>query len=259
MDDNQLLRYSRHILLPQVSVDGQEKLARSRVLIIGLGGLGSPVAMYLAASGVGHLVLADHDRVDLSNLQRQIVHTTPSIGQDKVASARHALAALNPEPKITTFNAKLSDTELSEQVRAADVVVDATDNFLARFAINRACVREKTPLVSGAAIRLEGQIAVFRPDLPDSPCYNCLYRDTEELGEACSESGVLASVPGIIGTIQAAETLKLLIGFGESLTGRLLILDAATMTFREIRLRRDAKCPTCGTGENLRAVAPAGE
>lgn len=258
MDDNQLLRYSRHILLPQVSIDGQEKLARARVLIIGLGGLGSPVAMYLAASGVGHLVLVDHDRVDLTNLQRQIVHTTSSIGQDKAASARHTLAALNPEPKITTFNKKLSEAELTEQVRAADAVVDATDNFAARFAINRVCVREKTPLVSGATIRLEGQVAVFRADLADSPCYNCLYRDTEELGEACSESGVLASVPGIIGTIQATETLKLLIGLGETLTGRLLILDASTMTFREIRLRRDPKCPTCGSGEAVRAVAPAG-
>ena len=246
MDDKQLLRYSRHILLPQVGIDGQQKLLDARVLIIGLGGLGSPVAMYLAASGVGHLVIVDRDRVELSNLQRQIVHTTNAIGIDKSASAQQTLRALNPDIQITTFNKILNADELTEQVRQADAVVDASDNFATRFGLNRICVEQKKPLISGAVIRMEGQVTTFRADLPDSPCYRCLYKDMDEIAETCSENGVLAPVAGIIGCIQATETLKVLTGVGQTLNGRLLILDAQTMEWREIRLRQDPVCPVCG-------------
>jgi len=246
MDDNQLLRYSRHILLPQIGFEGQQKLLGSRVLIIGLGGLGSPAALYLAASGVGQLVIVDHDRVELSNLQRQIVHTTATIGQQKVRSARHALAALNPDVEVTTIDARLDPDALDREVRLADACVDASDNFATRFALNRACVKHRKPLISGAVIRMEGQIAVFRTDHPDSPCYRCLYKDVDELEETCSENGVLAPVPGIVGSIQATETLKVLLDIGESLAGRLLLLDALTMEWRSVRLRKDPTCPVCG-------------
>jgi adenylyltransferase/sulfurtransferase len=246
MNDNQLLRYSRHILLPQLGVDGQQKLLASRVLIIGLGGLGSPVAMYLAASGVGHLVIVDHDRVELSNLQRQIVHTTDAIGLDKVASAQAGLQRLNPDIRITTFNKTLEAESLAEQVKLADAVVDASDNFATRFGLNRLCVEYKKPLISGAAIRLEGQVTTFRADLPGSACYRCLYQDMDEIAESCSETGVLASVPGIIGSIQATETIKVLTGVGRTLHGRLLVLDAQTMEWREMSLRQDPACPVCG-------------
>ncbi len=246
MDDNQLLRYSRHILLPQVGVDGQQKLLDARVLVIGLGGLGSPVAMYLAASGVGHLVIVDHDRVELSNLQRQIAHTTNAIGTDKSVSAKQTLQALNPDVQITAFNKILDAGELAEQVQLSDVVVDASDNFATRFGLNRLCVEWKKPLVSGAVIRLEGQVTTFRADLPGAPCYRCLYKDMDELAETCSETGVLAPVAGIIGSIQATETLKVLTGVGQTLNGRLLIFDAQTMEWREIRLHKDPACPVCG-------------
>lgn len=246
MDDKQLLRYSRHILLPQVGIDGQQKLLDARVLIVGLGGLGSPVAMYLAASGVGHLVIVDRDRVELSNLQRQIVHSTSSIGVDKPASARQTLESLNPDIQVTTFHQTLPADELTEQVRRADAVVDASDNFATRFGLNRLCVDQKKPLISGAVIRLEGQVTTFRADQSDSPCYRCLYKDMDEIAEACSETGVLAPVAGIIGSIQATETLKVITGTGQTLKGRLLILDALTMEWREIRLRKDPECPVCG-------------
>ncbi len=246
MNDDQLLRYSRQILLPQVGFEGQERLRAARVLIVGLGGLGSPVALYLAASGVGHLVLVDHDHVELSNLQRQIVHSTEHIGQSKVLSAQHTLLGINPETTITTFHRYLDSEAMTEQVALADAVVDATDNFATRFALNRVCVAQKTPLISGAAIRMEGQVAVFRPDLPDSPCYRCLYKDMDELGETCSQTGVLAPVVGIIGSIQATETIKVLLNMGETLTGRLLLLDALTMEWRSLRLRKDPQCPVCG-------------
>lgn len=245
MDDRQLLRYSRHILLQQVDIAGQEKLLNARVLIIGLGGLGSPVAMYLAASGVGHLVIVDHDKVELTNLQRQIVHSTASIGEGKTTSAARQLKALNPDITITAINRKLDEAELLEQARAADVIVDASDNFDTRFAVNRVCVKAKKPLVSGAVVRFEGQVGVFRPDLPDSPCYRCLYAESNEPGEVCAEFGVLAPVAGMIGSIQATETLKLLLGAGQTLTGRVLLLDALTMEWRELRLRQDPACPVC--------------
>ncbi len=247
MDDNQLLRYSRHILLPQIGFEGQQKLLGSRVLIVGMGGLGSPAALYLAASGVGQLVIADHDRVEPSNLQRQIVHTTASIGQHKVHSARQTLAALNPDVDITTIDAYLDPDALDREIRLADVCIDASDNFATRFALNRACVMHHKPLVSGAVIRMEGQVAVFWTDRPDSPCYRCLYRDIGELDETCSENGVLAPLPGIIGSIQATEAVKVLLGIGETLVGRLLLLDAMTMEWRSVRVPKDPLCPVCGS------------
>lgn len=247
MDDQQLLRYSRHILLRQVDIAGQEKLLAARVLVVGLGGLGSPVAMYLAASGIGHLTLVDHDKVELTNLQRQIVHTSDTLGQDKTVSAAKQLRALNPEIAVTTINRKLDDAGLLEQARAADVVVDASDNFATRFAVNAACVRAKKPLVSGAVVRFEGQVAVFRPDRPDSPCYRCLYAESNEPEEVCAEFGVLAPAAGVIGSLQAMETIKVLLDIGESLSGRLLLFDALHTEWRELKLRKDPRCPVCGT------------
>lgn len=254
MDDKQLLRYSRHILLPQIDVAGQERLLAARVLLIGLGGLGSPVAIYLAASGVGELVLVDHDKVDLTNLQRQIVHTSDRLGMDKVVSAARTLSALNSDVRLKTINRRLEEDELNAEAARADVVVDASDNFATRFAVNRACVAAGKPLVSGAVVRFEGQVAVFRADLPDAPCYRCLYHEAEDPGEPCATFGVLAPVAGLIGCVQATETLKLLLGIGQSLTGRLVVLDALTMQWREIRLRKDPRCPVCAqkAGERLK-------
>jgi molybdopterin-synthase adenylyltransferase len=246
MNDEQLLRYSRQIMLPQIGIEGQQRLARSRVLIVGLGGLGSPAALYLAASGVGHLVVTDDDRVELSNLQRQILHTTADLGQAKTESARRALAAINPDVRVTTIPERLDAAGLLAQARLADAVVDGSDNFTTRFAVNRACVAARTPLISGAVIRLEGQVAVFRADRPDSPCYHCLYQEGEELAETCSETGVLAPLPGIIGSIQAVETLKVLLDLGEPLAGRLLLLDASNMEWRSLQLNKDPSCPVCG-------------
>ena len=246
MNDAQLLRYSRHILLPQIGIDGQEKLLGARALVIGLGGLGSPVTMYLAASGVGQLVLVDDDKVDLTNLQRQIVHGSDSVGATKIASAERRLKTLNPDVGITSFDRRLNDNELAEAVRGADIVIDTSDNFPTRFAINRACVRHKRPLVSGAVTRFEGQVAVFRPDLPGGACYRCLYHETAEPGEPCVQFGVLAPAAGIIGSVQATEALKVLMGIGETLTGRMLLLDALAMEWREVRVRKDPQCPVCG-------------
>jgi len=212
-------------------------------LIIGLVGLGSPAAMYLAASGVGHLVLADHDKVDLTNLQRQIVHATDRVGQDKTASAVRGLEAINPDVRVTTLNRKLEGTELAEQVHLADAVVDATDNFASRFAINAACVREGKPLISGAVVRFEGQVTVF---VPGGPCYRCLYAEGGGPDEACATLGVLAPAAGVIGSVQAVEAIKILLGFGRTLAGRLLLFDALNMEWREMKLRRDPACPVCG-------------
>ncbi len=246
MDDDQLLRYSRHILLPQIGIDGQQRLLRSRVLIVGMGGLGSPAAIYLAVSGLGHLVLVDHDKVDLTNLQRQIAHNTDALGDDKVDSAKRTLLALNPETRITTINMRLEDDNLAGQIELADAVVDASDNFATRFAVNRLCVEKKTPLISGAVVQLEGQVTVFRPDRNDSPCYRCLYKETGEPEMRCAEFGVLAPVAGIIGSIQATEIIKVLLDLGETLTGRLMIVDAYTMEIRTTKLTRDPACPVCG-------------
>jgi len=245
MDDEELLRYSRQIMLPEVDIEGQEKLRRARVLIVGMGGLGSPVAMYLAAAGVGHLVIVDFDTVDLSNLQRQIIHGMADIGRLKVESARDALLALNPLVKVTPVGRALEGEALLAQVRLADVVVDASDNLRTRFAINDACVGTKTPLVSGAAIRMEGKVLVYRPDQPDAPCYRCLYRSEGAINETCSQSGVLAPLLGIIGSIQAVETLKLLIGIGETLTGRLLLLDAVNLDWHCVIIKKNPCCPVC--------------
>lgn len=247
MDDEQLLRYSRQIMLPSISIEGQERLQASRALIVGLGGLGSPVSMYLAAAGVGTLALVDFDRVDLTNLQRQIVHTTASIGQPKVASARQTLLALNPEVEVETIDHPLEGDELARQVELADVVIDGTDNFATRFAINAACHAHATPLVSGAAIRMEGQVSVFMGQ-PGGPCYQCLYPSEGQMDETCSANGVLAPLVGVIGSIQAIEAIKVLTGAGHPLAGRLLLFDALAMEWRTITLKPDPACPVCGQG-----------
>lgn len=247
MNDEQLLRYSRQIMLPQVDVAGQQRLLDSTVLLMGVGGLGSPIAMYLAAAGIGHLVLVDHDRVDLSNLQRQIIHSTDHIGEPKVASAAYRLRALNPEARIHTIGHKLEGDALHRQIAAADVVVDGTDNFATRFAINAACYAERKPLVSGAVVRMEGQVTVFDPREASGPCYRCLYPDEGGEMQTCSENGILAPIAGIIGSIQATETIKVLLGLGDTLVGRLLLLDAMTMEWRTVRLKRDPACAVCGT------------
>ena len=245
MEDEQLLRYSRQIMLPQIDVAGQEKLLSSRVLIIGMGGLGSPIAMYLAAAGIGHLVLADDDIVELSNLQRQIAHGTTDIGLNKVESAKQTIEKLNPEIKITTYAERLEDKKLSDEIAAADIVIDGTDNFTTRFALNDCCVQNNTPLVSGAAIRMEGQVSVFNKT-PSSPCYRCLYKDEGELDTSCSTNGVLSPVVGIIGSIQATEAIKVLLDIGETLDGKLLVLDALHMEWRTLKLKKDPSCPVCG-------------
>jgi molybdopterin/thiamine biosynthesis adenylyltransferase len=245
MNDEQLLRYSRQLMLPGVDVAGQEKLLAARVLILGLGGLGCPAAMYLAAAGVGQLTLVDHDTVDLSNLQRQIAHTTASVGRFKVDSARDALQALNPSIAIETVAAKVEGEALAALVMRHDVVLDCTDNFAIRFALNAACVAARVPLVSAAAIRLEAQISVFDPRQPDSPCYRCLYEEDAEADQSCAHNGVLAPLVGVVGSLQALECLKLLAGLGTSLSGRLLLLDAARLEWRELRLRKNPDCPVC--------------
>ncbi|HLA75759.1 MAG TPA: HesA/MoeB/ThiF family protein [Gammaproteobacteria bacterium] len=245
MDDQQLLRYSRHILLPQIGMEGQQKLLRARVFIIGMGGLGSPLAMYLAASGVGHLVIADLDQVELSNLQRQILYRTADIAHPKVEAARDTLLALNPAITVTPLHGRLSPEILHQQIHQADVIVDASDNFPTRFALNAACVQARKPLVSGAAIRMEGQVAVFRADLPDSPCYRCLYHEQAETEGGCAQLGVLAPLLGVIGSVQAIETIKLLLGIGTTLASRLLLFDALHMEWRSLKLHKDPACPVC--------------
>lgn len=247
MNDEQLLRYSRQIMLPDVDIEGQEKLLSAKVLIVGLGGLGSPVSMYLAAAGVGHLILADYDQVDLSNLQRQIVHTTSQISEFKVDSAAAMLHQLNPSVNVKKINEKLTSESLAEEIEKVDVVVDCTDNFATRFAINQLCVESKVPLVSGAAIRLEGQISVFDSRDENSPCYRCLYQQVDDENLSCAQNGVLSPVVGVIGTLQATETLKVLVGFGQTLVGRLQIYDAKSSTWREFKLKKDPQCPVCST------------
>jgi molybdopterin/thiamine biosynthesis adenylyltransferase len=229
-------------MLPQFDVAGQERLLAAKVLVIGLGGLGSPVAMYLAAAGVGHLVLADDDKVDLSNLQRQIAHTTASIGRNKAESARDTLLALNPGTTVTIHRQRLSGEALDRAVATCTAIVDCTDNFATRFALSDAAFRHGVPLVSGAAIRMEGQVSVFDPRVAGSPCYRCLYDETDELDLSCSSNGVLAPVVGLVGSIQATECLKLLVGAGSTLVGRLLLVDAHTMQFRELKLQANPLC-----------------
>ena len=249
MDDAQLLRYSRHILLPELGIDAQEKFAAAHALIIGAGGLGTPAAQFLAAAGVGTLTLCDADTVDLTNLQRQILYATTDVGAPKVAAAKSRLGAINPEVRIGTVPARVGPAELAPLVAAADVVLDCSDNFATRHAVNRACVAAGKPLVSGAAIRFDGQVAVFDPRDPASPCYHCLFGEGEEIEETrCATMGVFAPLVGIIGTTQAAEALKLIAGVGETITGRLLLLDAYSMRWREVNIARDPACPVCGNG-----------
>lgn len=248
MNDDQLLRYSRQIMLPQLDSAGQQQLLDSSVLLIGAGGLGSPIALYLAAAGVGRLIIADADEVDLSNLQRQIAHGTADIGRLKTDSARDRIAALNPDVRVETVAERVTAGHLERLVPQVDLVMDGTDNFATRFAANEACVRHRVPLVSGAATRFEGQVAVFDPRIPDAPCYRCLYGAGGELEESCTQTGVLAPVVGIVGSIQATEALKVLAGIGEPLAGRLLVIDALTMDCRILKLPRDPACPVCGHG-----------
>jgi molybdopterin-synthase adenylyltransferase len=248
MTDDQLLRYSRHILLDEVGIDGQERISNAHALVIGAGGLGSPVALYLGSAGVGHITLVDHDTVDLTNLQRQIAHTTERIGQPKVESARQALAAINPHVRVSALQHRADAALLEQLVPQADVVLDCSDNFSTRQAVNASCVRHHKPLVSGAAIRFDGQISVYDTRDGASPCYACVFPPDADFEETrCATMGVFAPLVGIIGTLQAAEALKLLCGVGTSLAGRLLMLDGRAMEWTEVRLPRHAGCPVCGT------------
>jgi molybdopterin/thiamine biosynthesis adenylyltransferase len=246
MDDKQLLRYSRQIMLPQVDVAGQESLLASRALIIGAGGLGSPAAMYLAAAGVGHIAIADPDTVEISNLQRQLLHSGNDLGREKAMSAQDTLEAINPDVQVTAIEARLAGEPLATQVQQADIVLDCSDNFDTRFAVNTACVRHRTPLVSGAAVRMEGQLAVFLPGTAESPCYACLYRQGENEDQTCSENGVLSPVVGVIGSLQALEAIKVLLSLGDNLCGRLVLFDGLTHEWRTLGLKRDPDCPVCG-------------
>ncbi len=246
LTDAQLVRYGRHLMLPELDVAGQERLLAARVLLIGVGGLGSPIALYLGAAGVGTLVIVDHDIVELSNLQRQIAHGSPDIGQTKVASAAAAIARLNPEVKVVAIDHRLEGLALEREIKAADLVIDASDNFATRFALNAACWRAGKPLVSGAAIRWEGQVAVFDPQNPTSPCYQCLYSEDDDEALNCSENGVAAPLVGVIGSLQALEALKFLTGAGESLVGYVLYFDGKWAEWRKLRLTPQPSCPVCG-------------
>jgi adenylyltransferase/sulfurtransferase len=245
MTDQELLRYSRHILLNEIGVEGQQRLREASMLVIGAGGLGSPAAFYLASAGVARITLVDGDHVDLTNLQRQILHTTARIGTPKAVSGRAALAAINDDVEVVPVNARVGEEELTALVGAATVVLDCSDNFATRHALNRACAAHRKPLVSGAAIRFDGQVAVFDLRHPDSPCYACLFPPGDGEDELCAVMGVFAPLTGIIGTTQAAEALKLAAGIGESLEGRLLMLDALTMRWHAVRVRRDPACAVC--------------
>ena len=247
MTDEQLLRYSRHILLDELGIEGQQRLLDAHALVIGAGGLGSPVALYLASAGVGRITLVDHDQVDATNLQRQIAHSLDRVGQPKGESARVAMQALNPDPQIEVLTQRADQALLDARVPLAQVVLDCTDNFATRHAINRACVRHRVPLVSGAAIRFDGQLAVYDPRDSASPCYACVFPPEQAFEEVrCATMGVFAPLVGIIGTLQAAEALKLLSGMGSAMPGRLLMLDGRSLSFTDIRLGRQPRCPVCG-------------
>jgi len=245
MDNDKLLRYSRQMMLPEIDAEGQQRLADARVLIIGLGGLGSSSSVYLAAAGVGHLVLVDFDEVDISNLQRQIVHATKDIGRLKVDSAAEHLLELNPEIQVTKIDHKIENEELEEQIKLSSVVLDCSDNFQTRFAINDACVKHKIPLVSGAAIRFEAQVSVFDSRHEDSPCYRCLYGSEAEVEQSCTANGVISPLLGIVGSIQACEAMKIIMSLGETLEGRLLLLDVMHMEWHTAKLNKDPNCPVC--------------
>lgn len=246
MDDPQLLRYARHILLDEIGIEGQERLLEASVLVVGAGGLGSPAAAYLAASGVGRIVLADDDIVELGNLQRQLLHTTARVGWPKARSGRQMLADLNPEARVEALEQRLSGETLDQVVSGVDLVLDCCDNFATRHAVNRACVHHRKPLVSGAAIRFAGQVAVFDLRRGDSPCYHCLFPESDPVQEAnCATTGVLAPLVGVIGSMQAVEAIKLLTGAGEPAAGRLQCFDALSAQWNEIRFERDPACPVC--------------
>jgi molybdopterin-synthase adenylyltransferase len=247
MTDDQLLRYSRHILLDDIGVEGQDKLLKSHALIIGAGGLGSPVALYLGSAGVGHITLVDADVVDTTNLQRQIAHNLARVGVNKAQSAADSIAAINPDVQVTVIPERADAALLDRLVAQNDVVIDCTDNFTTRHAINAACVKHRVPLVSGAAIQLDGQLSVFDPRREDSPCYACIFPpDAPVTDAACATMGVLAPLVGIIGSMQAAQALQVLTGFGEPLVGQLLMLDARSMRFDAMQVKRDAACRVCG-------------
>lgn len=246
MRDDELLRYSRHILLPEMDIAGQERLNQARVLVVGLGGLGSPVALYLAASGVGHLSLVDFDEVDMSNLQRQIIHAQSDIGSNKAISAQQTLQELNASVSVDAISHRVNNEDWDTLVQSHDVVVDCTDNFDTRLAINAACYRQRVALVSGAAIRLEGQLSVFDPNNPHSPCYQCLYSDSVSEALSCSEAGVLSPLVGVVGSLQALEVVKWIAGVGDTIVGRLLLFDAKSHQWRTLTLPKDPDCLVCG-------------
>ncbi len=249
LNDEELLRYSRHILLDEIGIEGQSKLANSRVLVVGAGGLGCPSALYLAGAGVGTLVIADDDTVDLTNLQRQVLHTTERVGQAKVLSAQAQLEQLNPCCQVIALPQRLEGEALEEQVALADVVLDCCDNFKTRHAVNRACVKHGKPLVSGAAIRLDGQLAVFELNNPNAPCYHCLFPEGDDVSEVrCATMGVFAPLTGVIGTLQASEALKILAGFGQPMYSTLQIYDSRSCEFTRMKIRKDPACPVCGHG-----------
>jgi len=251
VNDDQLLRYSRHILLPEIGIEGQEKLLAAHALVIGAGGLGSPAAMYLASGGTGHITLADGDSVDLTNLQRQILHTTAAVGRAKAYSGKDTLAQLNPEVEVTAIPERLEGERLAQLVASADVVLDCSDNFATSHAVNRACVKYRKPLVSGASVRFDAQVSVFDLRHAEAPCYNCLFpEDTEPEETRCAVMGVFAPLTGIIGAVQAAEALKLLADTGESLSGRLLLLDCLSMEWRSVRLYKDPACKVCAASRD---------
>ncbi len=257
MNDQQLLRYSRHILLQEIGIEGQQRLLDSRALIIGLGGLGSPAALYLAASGVGRLTLCDHDNVDFTNLQRQIIHRTGTVGQPKVVSAQAALCEINPEVECIALPIRADEARLNELVAQADVVLDCCDNFATRYAVNRACLAQRKPLVSGAAIQFHGQVAVFDYRRDDAPCYNCLFPEDSEAEEMrCATTGVFAPLVGIIGALQAAEALKVLMGIEHGLSGKLLSVNALDMNILRSNLSKDPACRACGAAVAENRVNP---
>lgn len=254
MTDDQLLRYSRHILLDALGIEGQTRLLAAHAVVIGAGGLGSPAALYLASAGMGKITLVDDDTVDFTNLQRQIMHTQARVGTPKAKSGQQAMAEINPDIEIIPLQQRLSGAALDAMVASADVVLDCSDNFATRHAINRACVHHRKPLVSGAAIRFDGQISVYDLSRDDSPCYHCLFPEGDDVEEVrCAVMGVFAPLTGIIGTMQAAEALKVVAGIGESLTGRLLLLDALSMEWNTIRFRKDAGCAVCGPNGDARS------
>ncbi|MHA3903744.1 HesA/MoeB/ThiF family protein [Castellaniella sp. WN] len=259
MDDARLTRYARHILLDELGIEGQERLLAARALIVGAGGLGSPAALYLAAAGVGRITLVDDDVVELSNLQRQILHVMSGLGRPKAESGRDALLALNPDVQVRALVERLDDVRLRELVRDVDVVLDCCDNFATRHAINRACVMVRKPLVSGAAIKFSGQISVYDLRDADAPCYHCLFPEADDVEELrCATTGVLGPLVGMVGSVQATEAIKVITGMGEPLVGRLLSVDALRMQWHTIRFRRDPDCPVCARRGHAAAVSPGG-